>query len=76
MGLQSCSVPHEVGSHVCKGIFGNRIVEALNSDLPTVMFYRQGSQGKPGIPNPGLQLKLNCWLCPQPLLFLASHLIS
>ena len=69
IGLQSYPVLHEVGSHVCKGIFGNRIVEALNSDLPTVMFYCQGSQGKPGIPSPCLQFKLNCWLCPQPFYY-------
>ena len=59
MGLQSYPVPHEVGSHVYKGIFGNRIVEALNSDLPIVLFYCQGSQGKPGSPSPGLQFKQN-----------------
>ena len=69
MGLQSYPVPHEVGSHVYKGIFGNRIVEALNSDLPIVLFYCQGSQGKPGSPSPGLQFKQNCWLCPQSLCY-------
>lgn len=44
------SVQHEVWSRVCTGTFGNRIVEALNPNLPTVMFYHQSSQGKPGVP--------------------------
>ena len=63
------SIHHEVWSHVCNGTFENKTVEALNPDLPTVMFYHQGSQRKPGIPGPGLQLRLNFWLCPQPLCY-------
>lgn len=49
-GFTIPSAQHEVWSSVCSGIFGNRIVEALNPNLPTVMFYSWGFQGKPGVP--------------------------
>ena len=47
-GLTVLSVQHEVWTKICNGTFGNRIMEALNPNIPTVMLYHQGSQGNPG----------------------------
>lgn len=49
-GFTIPSAQHEVWSSVCSGTFGNRIIEALNPNLRTVMFYSWGFQGKPGVP--------------------------
>lgn len=75
--LTVLSIQHEVWNSVCSGAFGNRIVEALNPNLFTVVFYHQGSQGKPGISS------LVCswdWIVlavtPTALSLLPSHLIS
>lgn len=75
-GLTVLSVQHEVWTNICNGTFGNRIMEALNPNIPTVMLYPSGFPGKSWDPTPGLHLRLNCWLCPQLLSLLDNHLIS
>lgn len=59
------SIQHEFWSSVCSGTFGNRILEVLNPNLPTVIFLLSEFPGKAWDPTPGLQLRLNCWLFPQ-----------